>query len=519
MTRRRNTISLLNAFNDAKADYDAAKENRYVPRLSGVDPAGSGHSYHIRNEREFLKIIERSRDLERNDLIIGSALKRLVANIVQDGFSLDPQTGDNGLDEDIKAKFQDWGSDPDQCHSEGELDFHTIERLTLLSILRDGDMIHLPLKSGALQCVEAHRLRTPTNTTRNVVHGVMMNKKAQRTEYWISKEDLGLRETLQRVTDVQRYPARDSQGNRAVFHCYLPDRFSQRRGISALAPVVIPAGIHGDLQFSALVKQQVASLIAIFREQAAGTEDLPFDTPLGPTTEVSEDGSIREIEGLAAGLDITGRPGQKLQGFSPNIPSPQYFEHVMMILRFIGANLDLPAAVMLLDPSDSNFSSWRGSIDQARIRFRQFQCDLRQKFHSPVYKWKMRQWLASDSALQRAAKRGGIEIFRHVWNPPSWAYIEPLTDAKADDWQQQALLNSPRRIQAARGRDYTTVASEIVEDNKLMLMKALEAAADLNRQFPEANITWREMLSLSQKDRLSFDSEPEPVAIAAQSGR
>lgn len=224
--------NLFTKFNEARSDYHSSKSSRYVPDLKGVNPAGSGHSYHIRSERGFLKIIERARDLTRNDPIIGSGLKRVVANVVQEGFNLDPQTGDKALDEDLKERFRDWADDPNLCHSEGELTFSKIEQLTLMSVLRDGDMLHLPLKNGSLQCIEAHRLRTPNNTKRDVVHGVLLDKRARRTEYWVTKEELGLWESLNRVQDVQQYPARDVNGHKSVLHIYLPDRFSQRRGIS-----------------------------------------------------------------------------------------------------------------------------------------------------------------------------------------------------------------------------------------------------------------------------------------------
>lgn len=494
------TTDIIQSFSDMRTDYNAAKESQYIPRLKGVNPAGSGHSYHIRNANEFFKIIERSRHLTRNDVIVGAALKRLVANIVQDGFNLDPQTGDSSLDEDLKSRFSEWSEDPDQCHSEGEYDFHTIERLTLHSILRDGDILHLPLRQGQLQCVEAHRLRTPTNTKRNVVHGVLLDRSARRQEYWVTKEDIGLYDSLRRVNEIKRYPARNESGDRAVFHVYFPEMFSQRRGISALAPVTSLAGLHDDIQFATLVKQQMSSLIAFFREQATGTDDLPYENPLGPTSTIVEsDGSIREIEGMACGLDVTGRPGEKLQGFSPNIPSPSYFEHVGMILKFIGANLDLPAAVMLLDPSETNFSSWRGAIEQARVRFRQLQNELRKKFHMPVYRWKVRQWMQTDPALRNAANRPGINIFRHVWNPPSWAYIDPEKDAKAERQQIDGLLNSHRRIQAARGRDFEVVAAELVKDNELYVTRALEATERILSEYPDAGITWKDVLFLTQQ--------------------
>ena len=37
--------------------------------------------------------------------------------------------------------------------------------------------------------------------------------------------------------------------------------------------------------------------------------------------------------------------------------------------------------------------------------------------------------MTEDAALFRVARREGIDLFRHVWEPPTRPYIEPLKDA------------------------------------------------------------------------------------------
>ena len=103
-----------------------------------------------------------------------------------------------------------------------------------------------------------------------------------------------------------------------------------------------------------------------------------------------------------------------------------------LILTLIGINLGLPLVMVLMDASETNFSGWRGAVDQARLGFRQNQKRLINRFHKPVYLWKVRQWMAEDAALRRAAARSDVNIFAHRWNPPTWPYIQPLQDATAD---------------------------------------------------------------------------------------
>jgi lambda family phage portal protein len=522
---RKKTFSITETFNDIRADFRAGQDSRFVSRLTGVASMGSGADYHYRVEQQWLHMLERARFYQRNDQVVGQGIRRVVANIVQDGFRLDPQTGDDALDSDIKARWLAWSTDPDQCHNEGEFSFSEMEILALSSVITDGDTFCLPLKSGQLQFVEAHRCRRPSNTVKNVVHGVLMDDNAKRLEYWFTKENLNPWQPLSKVADIKPYPVRDPKtGERQVFHLYMPYRFSQRRGITFIAPCSDTVGMHDDVQFATLVKSQMAALVAILHERDTGWEPAS-DQQKGDryTDAVGANGFTRQIEGVAAGLEVFGDPGEKLRLEAPNIPSASFFPHTMLLLTFIAINLDIPVHVLLLDPSNTNFSGWRGAIDQARLRFKQIQNWMQQKFHAPVYRWWLRQQAANDSAIAAALMRQGPDFFLHRWNPPQFPYIEPFTDAQADDLQINRCLNSRRRIQAARGRDQEEIAAELVADNADMIRRAVKEAGAINTEFPDAEVNWREILSLPLPDVATTNlmlsgSEPPAAKTKQQPG-
>lgn len=494
MTRPKK-FSLAGSLNDLRADFRAGTDSRFVSRLTGVDSMGSNADYHYRDERKWLHMLERARHYQRNDQVVGQGVRRVVANIVQDGFRLDVDTGDADLDVEIKARWAEWSSNADACHVEGEHDFSQLERIALSSVIVDGDVFVLPLKTGRLQTIEAHRCRTPKGTQRNVVHGVMLDEMAKRTEYWFTRENLGLDKALTKVSDVNRVAARDEEGNRQVFHLYSPDRFSQRRGITAIAPVSDTVGMHDDVQFATLVKSQMAAMVAILHERGPNWQPLG-DQQKGERTTETSGGYTKTIEGVSAGLEVFGDPDEKLSAFSPGIPSPEFFPHTMMLLTFIAINLDIPVQVLLLDPSRTNFSSWRGAIDQARLRFRQIQSWLIGKFHSPIYRWWMRSQIATDPIFAALADRSDTAIFQHRWNPPTFPYIEPLTDGQADDLQAVRCINSRRRIQASRGRDWEEISAEIVADNALLIRRALEEAREIETEYPGSGLNWRELIAI-----------------------
>lgn len=510
MTRRANidlgSPTLNEAFEAIRADYNASKKGRFQRTRSGVGATGQHADYHFRSESQFYYAMELARDIMRNDVIVGQGVRRFVNNVVQDGFNVDPSTGDTGIDADLYDRWWDWAEDPDQCDLAGEHNFHSLEKLTLQQVIVDGDVCTLPNIDGPLETLEAHRLKTPTGTKRNVVYGVLLDDNRKRIEYWFSREDVGTTGIVSRVGDTRAIPTRDSDGNRQVFHLYRPDRVSQTRGFTAFAPITDTCGMHDDVQFAQLVKAQVAGCFAIL-------EEVPIAAPPGRPTragsrdeEALSDGTSRNIEGIAPGMRIRSAPGSKMTGFSPNIPNPEFFPHSMLILTFIAVNLGMPVQLLLLDPKQTNFSGWRGAIDQARMGFRDVQQWLIGALHRPVYRWKVRQWMAEDAALRSAASRQGIDIFCHQWNPPRWPYIEPLADSQARLVRVRTLQISPRRGAAEDGNEWSAIVRETIEDNASAIVAAKQKADEINKQFPSEGdaVTWHDLLSLPTADRMQY---------------
>lgn len=513
MSRRDPLKSMCEVFRDLRGDYDAAKQTRFKRKRTGVISTGSGSDYHFRTESAYFGMMETARDLFRNHCLIAQGVRRLVANVLRGGFCLDVKTGDEGLDRDNAARWSDWAADPDQCDMAGEQDFHGLEKLAFQSVIVDGDILSIPTPGGAVQQVEAHRLRTPKSTTKNVVHGVLLDQYRRRLQYWVTKENIDAMRPVPLVSDVRQIDARDSKtGERQVFHHYMPDRVSQTRGITAFAPAVDTAGMGDDLFFAQLVKAQMAACVTLFREMAADSQAGYTGQGLETTAETRPDGTTRTLAGWQPGLEVFGWPGEKLIGFSPNVPNAEFFQHAMLILTIVAVNLDLPLAVLLLDPSKTNFSGWRGAMDQARQRFTELQRWFSASFHTPVYRWKVRQWMADDAALRASAKRSGIDVFGHRWQAQGWPYIEPVNDAMGDVVQERNLLNSHRRLAAARGIDFEDLIEEIIADRVRIITKAHEAAKQLNA----ANglvLTWRDLAQWPMPEgvQIAVGNQPAPT--------
>jgi len=349
--RRGNIDSVVEGFGAIRQDYNANRESRFRRRRTGVISSGSGADFHYKSQADYLRLIEQARDMDRNDSMVGSTIDRARDNIIQEGFKLDPQTGDEKLSKDLFDRWVDWSEDADQCDIMGEHDFYTMEQLIPREVSVDGDIFALPMKTGELQIMEAHRARTPQGTRRNVVHGVLLNDVRKRLEYWFTKDDIDPRQQIKLVGEMSPIAARDSDGNRQVFHIYSPKRMTQTRGITALAPIFDVLGMFEDIQFAKLIQQQVVSCFAIFREREIDFKpgNAGDDKRGAEETETLNDGESRVITGIAPGMEVQGKAGEKLHGFSPNVPNAEFFDHVKLILTQIGINLGLPLILVTLD--------------------------------------------------------------------------------------------------------------------------------------------------------------------------
>ncbi len=494
---------MADAFEGIRSDYNAARENRFRRKRKGFLITSSGADFHYRLLTDYLRMIEYARAMDRDDVIFGSTIDRAVTNEIHTGMRLDVKTGKNAADEELAARWKAWSEDADQCDLAGEQDFSQMEGLVSRASKVDGDHLILPTTEGSLQLTEGHLCRTPRNTKRNVVHGVMLDDDRKRKEFWICKDDIDPWVVVYRVDEMHCIPARDADGNRQVFQVYNPKRVSQTRGVSAMAPIVDMLGMFEDVNFAKMVQQQIVSCFAVFRERGPA-----YDGPTDPGQQgerhqhIRPDGSTDTLEGISPGMQVVGWKDEKLTGFSPSVPNAEFFPHMKLILTLIGINLGLPLVMVLMDASEANFSAFRSAVEQAKLGFRRNQKALISRFHTPVYRWKLRQWMAEDRALRALARERGVDIFGHQWDPPGWPYLDPQKDAAADLLRTRNAQISQRRRCHERGMVWERECHDIIDDNALAITAAKLKAREMNQDVEDDSekVHWRELIALPTPD-------------------
>lgn len=504
-----------------RAEYDIAnRQSRFRRQRKGVSTVGTSGDYHYRSEADFLYTIELGRDFDRNDPIAGVAIDRLCSNVLREGIGIEPDTGWGKLDDAVRAEFEAWANDPDRCDLAGEHTFRELEQLALRSVLVDGDIFALPNETNALELIEAHRCRTPSNTSRNVVHGVLLSETRKRLEYWFTRDEIDPSQTFAKVSDAIPVKARDRDGNPQVFHVYNPNRISQTRGVSVFRAVADMLGMHGDIQFANLVKQQCASVFGVIRKRPATAVGLPGNQQLGArTVEPSIAKPSRVIENLSPGVIVTTDPGEDWVPFAPQIHSAEFFDHVMLVLKIIAANLNLPVHSILLDASQTNFSGWRGAVDQAKDGYRRIQNWFCRRFHAPIYQWQVRAIIESTPAIRKMVSHERvINPYGVEFQFPVWDYIDPAKDAAADIARITGGTDSPRAVVAARGKNIDVIRKDTLRDNANYIRWAKHMARKLNEDVTDDSerVTWRDLLVLPGSPNLAVNLSAEATGSDAK---
>jgi lambda family phage portal protein len=500
-----------------RSDYDAGKPSRLTRQRSGLPVMGAGADYHLRNQSLYLRMIETSRDMKRNDPVVSRCLDVSTTNIVQSGFTLDPQTGNKTLDNKIAAKWKEWSEDKEQCDAAATLTFNEQEKHACGQSSCDGDIIFSGTEDGSLQAFEADQCRTPNFSKQKarIALGVQLSDSRKRLGYYLVPRAIDPMTPI-KVSDALYAPARMTMLGRdflQVFHVYDPDRVSQTRGVTLLAPVMNPAGMFDDLQLATLVQAQMVAASFVKRQKKDASKtgpELPGGNAPGGVGAAQLDPITGQyLEAIQPGMTRVVPEGWEDEIVQPNVPAMQYFPYAKLLISLIGGALGVTYMMVMLDGSDSNFSAWRGEFEEAKKRFRVRQQNLIVKFHCPVYRWKLALWIDSGEIV---VPKSVVDPFSHVWTPPSWPYIEPLKDRQARRVAEKFGQISPRRAAAETGADRWKLTDELIEDNLYVLEKALDAEASLAKKYPNSKNppTWRDVLD-------PWEPAKGPVAGTVQS--
>lgn len=418
-------------------------------------------------------------DLRRNNGLACGLIGRFCDNVVGPGILPQAKTSDKEWNDKAERFFCEWCKISDYRQRSSMWD---MQRMAVEAGLIGGEIGFMLVKNGQLQPVEAERIRTPNKYQRDplVVDGIRVTASGIKTGYYVHNRDKDGRFS---GTDYQFVPA---ENFKHIARTFRPD---QIRGIPALAPAVNSIKDFDDYVESILTKaRNEAKAFYIVKNQGGA----PNMTAQPRRYEKDDEGTRRPIEKIETGDIHYMRTNEDMAYIESKTPGTNFSPFTERVARIIGAALGLPYEFVLLDFSQGSFSSSRAALLQTYRTFNNWQYWLINGFLQPVWNWRIAKAI-NDGQLPPAPvdpTTGISEWYKVQWQTPEFGWVDPQNEAQGHIMTINAGAGTISEWCRKRGRDAEDVLSEKTRDIEM----AIELTDALKAKFPEANISWRDLI-------------------------
>ena len=448
--------------------------------MSGYRVPGVATTENAAQERALIQ--SRSADLASNDWAASSAVNAITSNAV--GHGLQPQSELDrerlglsesealALQDDIERVWEDWTPTADV---RGMLHFEDMQYLGLRTMLRQGELLHLPVMlrdplrplSLAIQPVSPTRLMTPSDRrfTASVRDGVEYDPAGAPSAYWIATpapSSPGAYVSPSSLTsrDFTRIPAKI--GHRpGAFHLFRHTEDEQERGVPIFSPGLNLFRHLSDSIDNELISQVITSSLTLFVELDESNNVLPDYVQRrkrGPEEKP------RYYQTVDSGTIMYGNANEKPHLLESSTPSPNFEQFCRFVLRSMAASVDMPYEVIAKDFSQTNYSSARAAMLEAWKVFTLYRQWLVAHYCQPIFRMVIEEaWLRGK--LHFPAKAPDFYDAPNLyssalWIGPARGYVDPVKEVNAVCKEIDYGLKTRREALAERGRDLDSVVKQ-----------------------------------------------------------
>lgn len=428
----------------------------------------------------------RSRELVSNDSMAASIVQTLVDNTVGTGIraqSAPDRRMLNVSDEQVIAcrtaaeeRWQVWSN---ECEFTGRHDLHSLMRLVTRQWIECGEVFLIrnmkrndPSRAfwTCFDVIDPDRISSPNNVDRldtssgknQIRSGVELTSKGIPVAYHVrlGHPGDGIYDTT-RSNEWRRISARDSAGRVNVIHLYRQDRPGQTRGLPWLAPVMGTLDHLARFQEAALVRERVAACFAAFIVKPEHDMGVPLDAT-GSSEQRALDLEPGSIEQLLPGEDIRF---PNLGGLGQDFSS--FMNHNM---RQVGAALGLPLELFAKDFSQTNYSSARAAMIEARRVFQQTQHALMRSVLTPMWNLVFEEgYLRGYLGSLPGADADLGPWCKARWVPPGYGWVDPVKEISASQSAIEVGVSTLSDEAAAQGRDWEEVLEQQAREKQRRL--------------------------------------------------
>lgn len=425
-------------------------------------------------------------DLVRNNGIAAGAERTFVDNVVGPRIMCKPDPDRIALGKDT-AWLEGWSreveslyrtfTDTDWFDAGLRYNFHVSTRLQARMMAATGEALALPLwtkRNGSrwntcIQLVDPARLSQPLGKmdTPTFRGGIEMDSiTSAATAYHIRKshpgDAFGGIGHLFGLNQWERIPAYQTWGRRRVVHIFESERVGQTRGKAVVTSVARNFRMLDKMGTEQLRLAVLNSLIFAALETPLDAEQINtiFQSSDDPT-QSPMDAYQQQLSGwrvnMQGGAMVTLPPGTEMKPFTPNQQMSGLDVFATVMLRSIGAGLNMPYELVFRDFSKTNYSSARASLLEAW------------RYFATVRQFLIDHWcnVIFDLWFEEAVHRGLIpdctpdDYYANqiAWTRCKWIFagrgwVDPFKEARAADQRLKSGISTLADEAGEQGKDW-----------------------------------------------------------------
>lgn len=392
----------------------------------------------------------RARYLAANNPWISQAVSNWVGALAGSGIVPTAKHADTNTRRDLNLSFQNWAENAD---ADLRTDFWGLQADIARALVIDGEAFLQIIATENGPCLRQisselvdESLSRELGDGAVIVSGIEFDADGIRVAYWILPD--------RPHNQFTSYSQPIRVGASEILHVMKPLAAGQVRGVSWLAPAILPANEFDQLTDALLVGTKVAAMHAAFLIDLNGTGADPYDG--------TEDGGILEtgiepgtMKRLPTGFDVKfNTPGQV----------NQIDAFLKLNLRQLAAALGVPTHFLDGDLTGANYSSLRAGLLPFRQRVEQIQYGVFvPQFLRPI--WRV---VTAHAVLSGEISAPDYESdprqYGAEWLPPKPMQVDPKKDVEATVAELEAGLTSRRKAVAERGWALEDLDEEIATD-------------------------------------------------------
>jgi hypothetical protein len=166
---------------------------------------------------------------------------------------------------------------------------------------------------------------------------------------------------------------------------------------------------------------------------------------------------------------------EDLIAFNPTQPQQQFPAALDAFCRILGTKFGLTLEQVLLNFSQTTYSSGKMAQNQARVTAGIEQEDLASLVVARVYQW----WISLEIEAGEIKPPAGVtDVWVHEWIPPARPSPEPLKDVQAREKALALGIDSRSNFAMEDGYDFEEICEQNKRDAQILAEHGLPAQAD-----------------------------------------